>query len=107
MEYKFTMNNFDAEVLQADIPVLVDFYSDRCVPCRRMAPIVEKIAEEYDGRIKVGKCNTDENMQLAMNYRISGIPTFIFFKEGKPEAVYIGAMEEGELKEKVEQALLK
>ena len=53
MEYKFTMNNFDAEVLQADIPVLVDFYSDRCVPCRRMAPIVEKIAEEYDGRIKV------------------------------------------------------
>lgn len=107
MEYKFTMNNFDAEVLQADIPVLVDFYSDRCMPCRRMAPIVEKIAEEYDGRIKVGKCNTDENMQLAMNYRISGIPTFIVFKEGKPESVYIGAMEESELKEKVEQALRK
>ncbi len=107
MEYKFTMDNFDAEVLQADIPVLVDFYSDRCMPCRMMAPIVEKMAEAYDGRIKVGKCNTDENMQLAMNYRVSGIPTFMFFKEGKPEAVYVGAMEEAELREKVEQALMK
>lgn len=107
MKYKFTTDNFDAEVLQADMPVLVDFYSDRCMPCRMMAPIVEKIAEEYDGRMKVGKCNTDENMQLAMNYRISSIPTFMFFKAGKPTAVYVGAMQESELKEKAEQALLK
>ena len=107
MEYKFTTNNFDAEVLQESMPVLVDFYSDRCMPCRMMAPIVEKIAKEYEGKVKVGKCNIDENMQLAMNYRISSIPTFMFFKNGKPTATYIGAMEETELKEKVEQALEK
>ncbi len=107
MEYKFTRDNFESEVLQAATPVLVDFYSDRCMPCRMMAPIVAKIAEEYDGRVKVGKCNTDENMQLAVNYRISSIPTLMFFKDGKPEATYVGYMEEEDLKEKVEQALMK
>lgn len=105
MEYKFTAENFEAEVLQADIPVLVDFFADWCNPCRMMAPVVEKLAGEYAGRVKVGKCNVDENMQLAQRYRVSSIPAFIVFKNGKPEATYGGAMPAAELKEKIEQAL--
>ena len=105
MEYKFTADNFEAEVLQADIPVLVDFYADWCNPCKMMGPVVAKIAEEYEGRIKVGKCNIDENMELARKYRISSIPAFAVFKDGGQTASYVGAMPAAELREKVEQAL--
>lgn len=105
MEYKFTSENFEKEVLQAQMPVLVDFYADWCGPCKMMAPVVEKLAAEYEGRIKVGKCNTDENMELAQQYRVSSIPAFILFRNGKPEANFTGAMSAAELKAKVEQAL--
>ncbi len=105
MEHKFTTANFEAEVLGADIPVLVDFYADWCGPCKMMAPIVEKLAEEYDGRVKVGKCNTDENMPVAQKYRISSIPTFIVFKGGKPAATFMGAMSADELMDKLDEAL--
>ncbi len=105
MEYKFTADNFDKEVLQASEPVLVDFYADWCNPCRMMGPVVAKMAEEFEGRIKVGKCNIDENMDLAKNCRVSSIPAFIIFKGGKPAANFVGAMPAAELKQKVEQAL--
>lgn len=105
MEYQFTESNFEVEVLQAELPVLVDFYADWCGPCKMMAPVVEKLAAEYEGKIKVGKCNVDENMQLAQSYRVASIPTFLVFKSGKPEAVYTGAMSAAELKAKLEQAL--
>lgn len=105
MEYKFTTENFETEVLQAETPVLVDFFADWCNPCKMMGPVVAKLAAEYEGRIKIGKCNVDENMQLAQRYRVSSIPAFIVFKDGKPEATYVGAMSASELKEKVEQAL--
>lgn len=105
MEYKFTTENFETEVLQAEPPVLVDFFADWCNPCKMMGPVVAKLAAEYEGRIKIGKCNVDENMQLAQRYRVSSIPAFIVFKDGKPEATYVGAMSASELKEKVEQAL--
>jgi len=105
MEYKFSENNFEAEVLQAEVPVLVDFYADWCNPCRMMAPVVKRIAEEYDGRVKVGKCNIEENMALAQRYRISSIPAFMIFKNGAPALSWVGAMSAEELKEKVEQAL--
>ena len=105
MEYKFTTDNFEKEVLQASTPVLVDFYADWCGPCKMMAPVVEKMAEEFEGRIKVGKCNVDENMQLAQQYRISNIPAFIVFKDGKPEEFFVGAMSTSELKGKLEQVL--
>lgn len=105
MEYKFTADNFEAEVLQASVPVLVDFYADWCNPCKMMGPVVAQIAQEYDGKVKVGKCNIDENMELARNWRISSIPAFIIFKNGQPAATYVGAMPAAELKEKVEQAL--
>jgi len=105
MEHKFTTDNFDTEVLQSSVPVLVDFYADWCGPCKMMAPIVEKLAEEFDGRVKVGKCNIDENMQIAQRYRVASIPTFMVFKDGKMQATQIGAMSASELKNIVGQAL--
>ncbi len=105
MEYKFTTANFEEEVLKSDIPVLVDFYADWCGPCKMMAPVVENIAEEMDGKVKVGKCNVDENMQLAQKYRVVSIPCFIVFKNGQPAASFLGAMSEDELLDKLEEAL--
>ena len=102
---KLTKDNFAQEVLQSDKKVLVDFYADWCGPCKMMAPVVEKMAEEFEGRIKVGKCNVDENMQLAQQYRISNIPAFIVFKDGKPAEFFVGAMSTSELKGKLEQVL--
>ena len=105
MEHKFTTENFETEVLQSDIPVLVDFYADWCGPCKMMAPVVEKLAEEMEGKLKVGKLNTDENMQIAQQYRVASIPTFMVFVEGRQEASWLGAMSAAELKNKVEQVL--
>ena len=105
MALHITEQNFEAEVLNSDIPVMVDFYADWCGPCKMMAPVVEKMAEEFEGRIKVGKCNVDENMQLAQQYRISNIPAFIVFKDGKPAEFFVGAMSTSELKGKLEQVL--
>ncbi len=101
MEYKFTTDNFEAEVLKAETPVLVDFYADWCNPCRMMGPVVAKMAEEFDGKMKVGKCNTDENMPLAQKYRVSSIPCFIVFKNGEPVETFIGAMSADEFREKL------
>ncbi len=105
MEHIFTTENFDAEVLQSELPVLVDFYADWCGPCKMMAPVVEKMAEEFEGRLKVGKSNVDDNMMLAQKYRISSIPCFMVFKGGEVAATLIGAMSASELKEKIEAAI--
>ena len=104
MEYKFTTENFEAEVLQADLPVLVDFYADWCGPCKKMAPIVEEIATEYDGKLKVGKCNIDDNMQLAQKYRVASIPTFLIIKGGEVVDTLIGGDPDG-LYDKIDAAL--
>ena len=77
MEMRFTSENFEAEVLKSEVPVLVDFYADWCGPCKRMAPIVEQLAAEYEGRLKVGK------MDVAVKYGIMSIPTLIIFKNGE------------------------
>ena len=104
MEYKFTTENFEAEVLQADLPVLVDFYADWCGPCKKMAPIVEEIATEYDGKLKVGKCNIDDNMQLAQKYRVASIPTFLIIKGGEVVDTLIGGDPDG-LYDKIDAVL--
>ena len=82
-EVRLTKNNFKDEVLNSDIPVLVDFWATWCGPCRMVAPIVEEIANEYDGRIKVGKVNVDEEPELSMQFRVASIPTLMVFKNGQ------------------------
>lgn len=105
MEYKFTNANFEEEVLKSSLPVLVDFYADWCGPCKMMAPVVEKLAEEMDGKLKVGKLNVDEEEELAARYRVFNIPTFLVFQDGQVAGSCVGAMSAAQLKEKVEQIL--
>lgn len=105
MEYSFNMDNFDAEVLQSELPVLVDFYADWCGPCKAMAPLISAIAEEYEGKLKVGKCDTEENMPLAQKYRISSIPNMQLFKGGEVIANFVGRMDGDDLRAKIDEAL--
>ncbi len=99
---EFTDANFDSEVLQSDKPVLVDFWAPWCGPCRIVAPIIEEIAEEYEGKFKVGKLNTDNNMQVSIKYGIRSIPTLGIFKDGQLVDAIIGAMPKKSISEKME-----
>ena len=103
MVYKFDESNFDAEVLQSDIPVFVDFYADWCGPCKMMSPVIDKLAEEYDGKIKVGKVNVDENGDLAVKYGIMSISNMVFFKNGEVADRVVGAIPKPAMKEKFEK----
>lgn len=105
MEYKFTSANFQEEVLNAEILVLVDFYADWCGPCKMMAPIVESLAESFEGKVKIGKLNIDDEMEIAQKYRVMSIPTFIFFKDGQVVETSMGAMSKEELEEKLKKLL--
>ena len=105
MEYKFTTANFEEEVIKSDIPVLVDFYADWCGPCKMMMPVVEKMAEKYDGKIKVGKVNSDEVNQLAAKYNIMSIPSFLLFKNGELVDTLTGAMPADTLAGKLDSLL--
>ncbi|HNR39081.1 MAG TPA: thioredoxin [Acidobacteriota bacterium] len=88
---EFTDKNFQEDVLEAKIPVLVDFWAPWCGPCRMVAPIIEQLATDYAGRVKVGKVNVDENMQTADRYSIRSIPTLLIFKDGKVADQMVGA----------------
>jgi thioredoxin 1 len=101
-EIKVTESNFEEEVSKSELPVLVDFWADWCGPCKMMGPVVSQIAEEQVGKIKVGKCNVDENGELAQKFGIMSIPCFILFKNGKPVAQSVG----GQAKEALEQFAL-
>ena len=105
MEYKFTSTNFEKEVLDAEIPVLVDFYADWCGPCKMMAPIVEELAGKDDGRMKIGKCNIDEEDGLARFYRVMSIPTMKFFVKGKEAGTIVGAVAQEELEAQITKIL--
>ncbi len=105
MEYKFTAANFESEVLNSEIPVFVDFYADWCGPCKMMAPIVEELAAKYDGKVKVGKCNIDEEDGLARLYRVMSIPTMKIFVGGKEADTIVGAVPQEELEAQIEKVL--
>ena len=89
---EITDDNFDTEVLESELPVLVDFWADWCGPCKMISPIVEEIASDYNGKVKVGKVNIDYNQQVAMTYGIRGIPALLVFKSGSVANQIVGAV---------------
>jgi len=97
---------FDQEVVKADTVVLVDFWADWCGPCKMIAPIVEALAEEYDGKVKFTKLDVDSNPRSATNFGIRGIPTLLIFKDGKPVDQVVGAVPKSEIKKRLEEALV-
>ena len=105
MEVKITDSNFAAEVKESQLPVLVDFYADWCGPCKMMAPLVEQLAAQYEGKCKVGKCNTDENPGLTNEFKVMSIPTFIVFKDGKAVDTSMGVVSKADLEAKIKQVL--
>jgi thioredoxin 1 len=100
-----TDGTFEAEVLKADQPVLVDFWAPWCGPCRMVAPVVEELSEEYSGKVKFLKLNTDDNMNTAATYGIRSIPTLLMFKGGQPIDQIIGFRPKGDLKKVIDKAL--
>ena len=98
--------NFEQEVLKSDTPVLVDFWAPWCSPCRVVAPVVEQIANEYEGKLKVVKLNTDENQSTAMMYGIRSIPTLGIFKDGQVVDAVIGAVPKQQIEEKIKPYLI-
>jgi len=97
-EVTITVDNFETEVLNSDKPVLIDFWATWCGPCKMMAPVVEDLAKEYAGRIKVGKVNVDDEPKLAIQFGIASIPTFVLMKDGKAVASTMGYMAKEQLK---------
>ena len=105
MEIKLTKDNFDSEVINSNIPVLVDFWASWCGPCRMVSPVIERIAEKFDGRIKVGKVNVDEEPEISLEYNIASIPTVMIFKNGEEVSKSIGYSDEAEIEQLVLQAI--
>lgn len=99
---ELTVDNWDKEVLQTNSLVMVDFWAAWCGPCRMIAPIVEELAKEYAGKIKVGKLNTDENPDVASKYKIMGIPTIMFFKDGQKIEQIVGIVPKSQIKTKID-----
>ena len=97
--------DFTEEVLNSDLPVLVDFWADWCGPCKMVAPVVEELANDYEGKLKVMKVDVDASPQTASNYGIRSIPTLLIFKDGKPVQQVVGAVPKQMLQEKIDQVV--
>ena len=94
-----TDENFDQDIIQSDLPVLLDFWAEWCGPCKMIGPILVELSEEYADKVKIVKLNVDENNNTAIQYAVRSIPTLILFKEGQVEAQHIGAAAKGQLKQ--------
>jgi len=101
---EFTDQNFEQEVLKSSTPVLVDFWAEWCMPCRMLAPTIDKIAREYNGKVKVGKVDTDSNRDVSIKYGISAIPTVILFKNGQVAQKFVGLRQEKDFREALDSA---
>ena len=101
-EFTFTDANFEAEVLKGKGAVMVDFFAPWCGPCKMMAPVIDKLAEEYKGKVKIGKMNVDDNGQTGMKYEIQSIPTIIMFKDGQMVDKLVGFQGAEVLKQKLD-----
>lgn len=101
---ELTDDNFEAQVLQSDQPVLVDFWAEWCMPCRMLAPTIDELADEYDGKAKVGKIDTDANRDVTMKYGINAIPTVIVFHNGEPVKKFVGMTNKGDMSQALDQA---
>jgi len=101
----FTDANFDQDVVKSDIPVVVDFWAPWCTPCRIVSPIIDELAKDYEGKVKVGKMNVDDNPQVAGTFGIMSIPTVLVFKNGQPVKSLIGAQGKDSYKRAIDEAL--
>lgn len=97
----FTDDNFETEVLRSEHPVLIDFWAAWCGPCRMIAPIVEELVTEYEGKAKIGKLDVDDNQETAIKYGVRSIPTLLIFKDGKVKDTIIGAVPKGQIVQKL------
>ncbi len=96
---EFSDSNFEQEVIKSEVPVLVDFWAEWCMPCRMLGPVIEKLAKDYTGKVKVGKLDTDANREVAIKYSINSIPTVILFKNGQVQQKFVGLRPERDFKE--------
>ena len=102
---EITENNFETEVLKSNVPVLIDFWAAWCSPCKLIAPIVEELAAEYAGKLKVGKCDVDSNQSIAIKYGIRSIPTVMVFKNGELVQQVVGAQAKKNIQAKIDEVL--
>ncbi len=102
---EFTDSNFESEVINSDTPVIVDFWAEWCQPCRMLAPTIDEIADEYDGRVKVGKLDTDSNREVSMKFGIQSIPTVIVFKGGEVAKKFVGLTPKDKFVEALDEIL--
>ncbi|MBK9098346.1 MAG: thioredoxin [bacterium] len=102
---EITDQNFETEVIKSDKPVLIDFWAVWCGPCKLIAPIVEELANEYDGKVKIGKLDVDSNQQTSIKYGVRSIPTLLLFKDGNLKDTIIGAVPKSKIVEKLNAAL--